>query len=209
MAKHATAHAADTTRFLDRTRFARRGPGLSTVAVHGGEKSQKFGDAVTDAIYLCVDVHICEYAGGHRLHRAKATSRGIRPIRKSEPADGRTKLAALEQGEAALLFSTGMSAMVGLLMAKLTRATKSYSLTNVTIAAGNSAPSTCPRYGVVTRQVRACDYEAMEAAIARRELLVSESPTNPHLSVVDLERFVDWSPARRRNVDRRHLGHPL
>ena len=42
----------------------------------------------------------------------------------------------------------------------------------------------------MTREVPACDYEAMEAAITpRTRLLVSESPTNPHLSVVDLERF--------------------
>ncbi len=46
------------------------------------------------------------------------------------------------------------------------------------------------RFGVTTRQVRACDYAAMEAAITpRTRLLVSESPTNPHLSCVDLERF--------------------
>jgi cystathionine gamma-synthase len=43
---------------------------------------------------------------------------------------------------------------------------------------------------VVTRQVKACDYDAMEAAINdHTKLLVSESPTNPHLSIVDLERF--------------------
>ena len=34
------------------------------------------------------------------------------------------KLAALEGGESALLFSTGMSALVGLLLAKLNSATK-------------------------------------------------------------------------------------
>ncbi|MBI3839250.1 MAG: PLP-dependent transferase, partial [Planctomycetia bacterium] len=46
------------------------------------------------------------------------------------------------------------------------------------------------RFGVVTREVPACDYDAMEAAITpRTRLLVSESPTNPHLSVVDLARF--------------------
>jgi cystathionine gamma-synthase len=43
---------------------------------------------------------------------------------------------------------------------------------------------------VVTRQVKACDYGAMAAAInPRTKLLISESPTNPHLSVVDLEQF--------------------
>jgi len=46
------------------------------------------------------------------------------------------------------------------------------------------------RFGVVTHEVPACDYDAMERAISpRTKLLVSESPTNPHLSVVDLERF--------------------
>jgi cystathionine gamma-synthase len=46
------------------------------------------------------------------------------------------------------------------------------------------------RFGVVTRQVPACDYAAMEAAInPKTRMLVSESPTNPHLSVVDVERF--------------------
>jgi cystathionine gamma-synthase len=46
------------------------------------------------------------------------------------------------------------------------------------------------RFGVVTHQVKACDYDAMEAAINQRtRLLISESPTNPHLSVVDLDRF--------------------
>ena len=67
------------------------------------------------------------------------------------------------------------------------------------------------RFGVVTRQVPACDYEAMEAAITpATKLLVSESPTNPHLSVVDLERFVEIGrQAQNRDVDRRHAGHAV
>ena len=40
----------------------------------------------------------------------------------------------------------------------------------------------------------------MEAAITpRTRLLISESPTNPHLSVVDLERFADLG--RRHGVE--------
>ena len=56
------------------------------------------------------------------------------------------------------------------------------------------------RFGVVTRQVKACDYDAMEAAITpRTKLLISESPTNPHLSIVDLDRFADFG--RRHGVE--------
>jgi cystathionine gamma-synthase len=56
------------------------------------------------------------------------------------------------------------------------------------------------RFGVVTRQVKACDYDSMEAAITpRTRLLISESPTNPHLSIVDLERFAEIG--RRHEVE--------
>jgi cystathionine gamma-synthase len=56
------------------------------------------------------------------------------------------------------------------------------------------------RFGVVTRQVPACDYAAMEAAIRpNTKLLISESPTNPHLSIVDLERFA--AIGKRRGVE--------
>jgi cystathionine gamma-synthase len=52
------------------------------------------------------------------------------------------------------------------------------------------------RFGVVTHQVEACNYLAMEAAINQNtRLLVSESPTNPHLSVIDLQRFVQLGRA--------------
>ena len=47
------------------------------------------------------------------------------------------------------------------------------------------------RFGVVTHQVPTGDYAAMEAAINERtKLLVSESPTNPHLTCIDMEQFV-------------------
>jgi cystathionine gamma-synthase len=40
--------------------------------------------------------------------------------------------------------------------------------------------------------VPTCDYAAMEAAITpRTKFIVSESPTNPHLSVVDVARFAE------------------
>ena len=44
------------------------------------------------------------------------------------------------------------------------------------------------------------DYAALEAAVTpRTRLLISESPTNPHLSVIDLERFA--AIGRRHGVE--------
>ena len=77
------------------------------------------------------------------------------------------------------------------------RATRWCCLTNVITAAASSCAKHLARFGVVTREVPACDYQAMEAAITpRTKLLVSESPTNPHTSIVDLDRFAALGASR-------------
>jgi cystathionine gamma-synthase len=55
------------------------------------------------------------------------------------------------------------------------------------------------RLGVETTEVPMGDYEALEAAVRpNTRLIISESPTNPYLRVVDLERLV--AIARRHRV---------
>ena len=55
------------------------------------------------------------------------------------------------------------------------------------------------RYGVAVTQVPLGDYEALEAAIRpNTRLILSESPTNPYLRVVDLPRLVEI--ARRHGL---------
>jgi cystathionine gamma-synthase len=100
------------------------------------------------------------------------------------------KLAAMEGGEDAILYATGMSAIVGLLMTKLNAGDEVIFFDECYHRSREFCVKHLSRFGVVTREVRACDYDAMESAITgKTRLLVSESPTNPHLSVVDLERF--------------------
>ena len=166
--------------------------GLSTIAVHGGEARQKTANAITDPIFA---------ASTYTFENKQAV---IDFIEQKQPREeyGRygnpservveRKLAALEGGESALLFSTGMSALVGLLMAKLNSGDEVIFFDECYHRSREFCSKHLSRFGVATRQVRACDYDAMEAAITpRTRLLISESPTNPHLSVVDLERFAD------------------
>jgi cystathionine gamma-synthase len=175
-------------------------PQFSTLAVHAGEARQKPGDSITDPIF-CASTYTFE-----------DTQAVIDYIEKQQPREeyGRygnpgervveRKLAALEGGEEALLFSSGMAAMVGLLMANLNAGDEVIFFDECYHRSREFCTKHLSRFGVTTRQVRACDYEAMEAAITpRTRLLVSESPTNPHLSCVDLERFAELG--RRRSVD--------
>jgi cystathionine gamma-synthase len=165
-------------------------PQFSTLSVHGGEARQKPGDAITDAIF-CASTYTFE-----------DTQSVIDFIEEEQPREeyGRygnpgervaeRKLAALEGGEMAVLYSSGMSAIVGLLMTKLSAGDEVIFFDECYHRSREFCTKHMARFGVKTVQVKACDYDAMEAAITpNTKLLVSESPTNPHLSIVDLDRF--------------------
>ena len=175
-------------------------PQLGTVAVHAGEARQKPGDAITDAIFC---------ASTYTFPDSQSV---IDFIEQEQPREeyGRygnpgervaeRKLAALEGAEMAILYSSGMAAMVGLLMAKLNSGDEVIFFDECYHRSREFCTKHLSRFGVVTRQVKACDYAAMEAAITpKTKLLISESPTNPHLSCVDLEQFADIG--QRRGVE--------
>ena len=167
-----------------------RSPQLSTLSVHGGEARQKLGDSITDPI-VCASTYTFE-----------STQSVIDFIEEEQPREeyGRygnpgervaeRKLAALEGGEMAVLYASGMAAMVGLLMAKLNAGDEVIFFDECYHRSREFCSKHLARFGVKTLQVKACDYDAMAAAITpNTRLLISESPTNPHLSIVDLDRF--------------------
>ena len=162
----------------------------STLAVHAGEDRQKSGNAITDAIF-CSSTYtfsdtdsLIEYVE-KKLPREEYGRYG----NPSEKVVER-KLAALEGGELAVTYSTGMAAISGYLMAKLSAGDEVILFDECYHRTRELCKKVMGRFGVVTHTVPACDYEQMEAAINKNtKLLLSESPTNPHMSVVDLERF--------------------
>ena len=185
----------------DHTAFERAtSQGASTRAVHAGEARQKALNAITDPI-VCASTYTFS-----------DTQAVIDYIEQKQPREeyGRYgnpgekvvegKLAALDGGEDAVLFASGMAAIVGLLMAKLSAGDEVIFFDECYHRSREFCTSHLSRFGVVTRQVKACDYDAMEATINdKTRLLVSESPTNPHLSVVDLDRFGEIG--RRHGVE--------
>jgi cystathionine gamma-synthase len=173
---------------------------LSTLAVHAGEDRQKFAHAITDPIF------------SSSTYTFENTQAVIDFIEQKQPREeyGRygnpservveRKLAALEGGESALLFTTGMSALVALLMTRLNSGDEVIFFDECYHRSREFCLTHMSRFGVKTHQVKACDYDAMAAAITpRTRLLISESPTNPHLSIVDLERFA--ALGRRHGVE--------
>ena len=194
-----TTNAPDPARSSTPGSAAASGPGPSTAAVHAGEARQKPGFSITDPIFAS------------STYTFPDTKSIIDFIEEKHPREeyGRygnpgervveEKLAALEGGEHAVLFASGMAALVGLLMAHCSAGDEIVFFDECYHRSREFCRKHLTRFGVGFREVKTCDYAAMEAAITpKTKFLVSESPTHPHLSVVDVERFADLG--RRRGV---------
>jgi cystathionine gamma-synthase len=174
--------------------------GPSTLAVHAGEDRQKAAHSITDPIYVSSTYTFADTQSVIDYIEQKQTREEYGRYGNPSERVVERKLAALEGGESALLFSTGMSALVVLLLTKLNAGDEVVFFDECYHRSREFCSKHLARFGVVTRQVKACDYDAMEAAVTpNTKFLISESPTNPHLSIVDLERFAEIG--RRKNVE--------
>ncbi len=162
----------------------------STLAVHGGEDRLKPGFSITDPIFCAATYTFPNSQAVVDFVEQKQPREEYGRYGNPSEKVAERKLAALEGGEAAVLYGTGMAAVAGLLMAKLQAGDEIVLFDECYHRSREFCTKHLAKFGVVTRQIPACDYDKMEAAITpKTKLLISESPTNPHLSVVDLERF--------------------
>ncbi|MEX2174995.1 MAG: PLP-dependent aspartate aminotransferase family protein [Pirellulaceae bacterium] len=169
-----------------------REPGPSTLAVHAGEARQKAAHSITDPIVCAATYTFASTAAVIEFIEQKQDREEYGRYGNPGEKVVERKLAAMEGGEDAILYASGMAAIVGLLMTKLNAGDEVVFFDECYHRSREFCSKHLSRFGVVTRQVKACDYDAMAAAInPQTKLLVSESPTNPHLSVVDLPRFAE------------------
>jgi len=166
--------------------------GVSTLSVHAGEARRKPCNAITDPIFCSATYTFSDTQAvidfiEHSQPREEYGRYGTPGERVVEQ-----KLATLEGGAEALLFSSGMAAIVGVMMAKLKAGDEVIFFNECYHRSREFCTKHLSRFGVVTHQIETCNYEAMAAAINdNTRMLISESPTNPHLSCVDLERFAE------------------
>lgn len=165
--------------------------GLSTKSVHAGERRQKPEGSITAPIFTASTYTfestdaLLRFVDGEE--QREEYGRYGSPNERSVEA----KLSELEGAEDAIVYSSGMAAIVGLLMSRLNSGDEIVFFDQCYHRSREFCSKHLSRFGVVTHQVPTGDFDAMEAAITpRTKMLVSESPTNPHLTAVDLEKFV-------------------
>jgi cystathionine gamma-synthase len=175
-------------------------PGYSTLAVHAGEARQKPINSITDPIVMASTFtfentqSIIDFIENDE-DRGEYGRYGVPGEKVVEQ-----KLAALEGAEQAVLFSSGMAALVGIFNSKLSAGDEIIFFDECYHRSREYCRKHLSRFGIVTRQVKTGDYEAMEAAVNRHtKMLVSESPTNPHQSIMDLDRFA--AIGKKHNIE--------
>ena len=129
-----------------------------------------------------------------RVERGEEYGRYGNPTRQ----EVESRLAALEGAESALLFSSGMAAVTTVLLAML-RAESHVVFTNDCYRKTRQFAQTVLKKFGVAHDLVAPNVGAIEAALRPTTALIfTESPTNPYMSVLDLEKLV--ALARARNL---------
>jgi cystathionine gamma-synthase len=176
--------------------------GPSTQAVHGNRRANPYHSVaqpiVQTAIYTFEDTaDLIDYKEdllwGRETNRQEYLRYGNPTISAAE-----ARLASIEGADDALLFSSGMAALTTVLLTMLPSGTHIVITDDCYRRTRDFALQFLKRWGIECSVVPMGDYQAMEAAIQpNTRLIVSESPTNPYLRVLDLERVSEIARKHR------------
>jgi cystathionine gamma-synthase len=179
--------------------------GFSTQAVHAGEQRDNHyhhsltTPIVQTALYVFRDTADMAVYQEQMMTRGEADREEYGRYGNPTVQAVERKLAALEGGEKALLFATGMCAVTSTLLTLLSAGDHLILTSDCYRRTRQFCQTFLKRLGIATTLVPPGDYVAMEGAVQpNTRLILSESPTNPYLRVLDLPRAVDI--ARRNNL---------
>ncbi len=176
--------------------------GASTLAVHAGEQRPYPYHSLTvpvvqTATYTFENTQdLCDF---QEAHLRGTTGGRIEYGRYGNPTVSacEAKLAALDHGEDAILFSSGMAAITSVLLSMLPTGAHIVMTHDSYRRTRQFCLNFLKRLGITTTIVLLGDFDALEAALQpNTRVIISESPTNPYLRVMDLIRLAE--------VGRRH-----
>ena len=173
----------------------------STDAVHAGDPHQKAFDAVPEPIVQtstytfkdCEEV-IALTTGTHANEGREEYGRYGNPTCRALEL----RLAALEGTEDALVFPSGMAAVATTMMALVKAGQHVVLFKDCYRMTRELVTGTLKSFGVESTLLDAGDLAGLEGALRpETRLVVSESPTNPYLSCVDIAKLAAICKARR------------
>jgi cystathionine gamma-synthase len=172
--------------------------GASTRAVHSGERQRRLGEAVTVPVYQTSTYafestqQLIDFKEG-RIDKGEYGRYGNPTVRKAEQ-----KIAELDHAEDAVLWASGMCAMTSLLLTILQTGQHMIITADSYRRTQQFCSGMLRRFGIDVSVVPPGDPDAIEAAVCpNTRLILTESPTNPFLYVIDLEKLVEIAKRHR------------
>lgn len=169
--------------------------GSSTRAVHGGTQRRKAFNSlhtpiVQTATYTFNDTQDLIDFMEHKTWGDGDSREEYGRYGNPTVAAVERKLAALDGGEDAVLYASGMNAVTSVLLSVLPSGAHIVMTSDCYRRTRQFCQTFLKRFGIETSVVPNGDYEALEAAIIPKQtrFIVSESPTNPYLRIADLEK---------------------
>lgn len=163
---------------------------LSTDCIHAGEDRHKPHDSITTPIIQSSTFVFKDSEDIHRYTQQKHFRYEYGRYGNPTQRAAEKKLARLEGAESAVLFASGMSAIINTLLAVL-KADDHMIITDD--AYGKTLDFVkywLPKWGIEFTIVKMSDYDAIENAIKpNTRLFFSESPTNPYLNIMDFSKL--------------------
>lgn len=168
---------------------ASRPPAPETVAVRAGRDDN--GAALAPVIWASSTFVAESVDEGRRM--ATSTSATTFYSRYGNPsvAAFESAIAELEGAEAARAFASGMGALTAVVLGLCSQGDHIVSQHQLYAGTQMLLQSICPRFGIEVTFVDGTDPDAWEAAVVpgRTMLLLAETPANPRLDLVDLDRL--------------------
>ncbi len=164
--------------------------GLSTLSVHGGEARRKPENVLTTPIYQTATYPFSRMAERLAYNEGKLSRLTYGRYGNPTQRAAEEKLAALEGGEDALLFASGMAAITTTFLTFLSQGDHLLFVDQCYWQTRTFATELLPRLGVEVGFVPRWAPGEVEAAVrANTKVIFAEVPTNPHLHVPDLREL--------------------
>jgi cystathionine gamma-synthase len=187
--------------FLNRRPVVQRGP--ATLAIHGRERRRKAHNAVSTPIVQTSNFSFGSMTEVVDFMAAKGRGQIIREQeygRYGNPTqqEAERKLAAIEGAERAILFSTGMSAVIMTLLAYMKKDGHIIFTSDCYRQTRDFATNFLGKFGVQSTLAEPTAAAIEKAIRPSTNIIFTESPTNPFLRVLDLPAIA--KVARRHGV---------
>jgi cystathionine gamma-synthase len=163
--------------------------GFGTLVVHGGEPNRKAHGAITTPI-SCTATYVFDDTAEMRDHFEGRIEREEYGRYGNPTVDvAERKLAEICGGEDCVIFSSGMAAITTALLAMLRSGQHVVLTSDCYRRTRQFVTQVLGRFGVESTLVAPDDYDGLARAIRKEtRMVISESPTNPYLRCLDLQR---------------------